>query len=109
MQLTFFSSMGWKSWDVEAKPAVPDGMPVLVDDDLLFVDGSGPRATVVVNRWLRELPSSGAPAAVTWAVYGRVLRDWMVFLAEHGAGVFADREQLKAVLGAYAVYRAAGP
>lgn len=109
MQLTFFSSMGWESWDVEAKPAVPDGMPVLIDDDLLFADGGVPRPTVAVNRWLRELPSSGAPAAGTWAVYGRVLRDWMVFLAEYGAGVFADRERLKAVLGAYAVYRAAGP
>lgn len=109
MQLIFFCSVGWESWDVGARPAIPDGMPVLIDEDLVFADGGVPRATVAVNRWLRELPSSGAPAAGTWAVYGRVLRDWMVFLAEHGVGVFADRERLKAVLGAYAVYRAAGP
>jgi integrase len=108
MQLTFFSSVGWESWDVEARPAIPDGMPVLVDDDLRFDDGGGLRPAVVVNRWLRELPSSGAPAVGTWAVYARVLRDWMVFCAGRGTGVFAGREQLKAVLGAYAAYRADG-
>ena len=84
-------------------------MPVLVDDDLLFVAEGVPRPAVAVNRWLRELPSSGAPAAGTWAVYARVLRDWMVFCAEHGTAVFADRERLRAVLGAYAGYRADGP
>jgi hypothetical protein len=39
-------------------------MPVLIDDDLLFEDGpAAPRPATAVNRWLRELPSSGAPAA----------------------------------------------
>src|SRR5947209_8760377 len=38
--------------------------------------------------------------AGTWAVYARVLRDWMVFLAEHGTGVFTDRGRLKAVWAA---------
>ena len=108
MQLTFFSSVGWESWDVGARPAIPDRMPVLVDDDLQFDDDGGPRPVLAVNRWLRELPSSGAPAAGTWAVYARVLRDWMVFCAGRGTGVFAGREQLKAVLGAYAVYRVDG-
>jgi integrase len=84
-------------------------MPVLVDDDLVFAVDGVARPTVAVNRWLRELPSSGAPAAGTWAVYARVLRDWMVFLAEHGTAVFAVREALRAVLGAYAGYRADGP
>ena len=64
----------------------PDRMPVLVDDDLRFDDGGGPRPAVAVNRWLRELPSSGAPSAGTWAVYARVLRDWMEFCAGHGTG-----------------------
>jgi integrase len=109
VELIFFSSVGWESWDVEAKPPIPDRMPILVDRDLAFVDGGVPRPTVVVNRWLRELPSSGAPAVGTWSVYARVLRDWMVFLAEHGTGVFADRVRLKAVLGAYAGFRADGP
>jgi integrase len=108
MQLTFFSGVGWESWDVEARPAIPDRMPVLVDDDLRFDDGGGPRPAVAVNRWLRELPSRGAPSAGTWAVYARVLRDWMEFCAGHGTEVFGEREQLKAVLGAYAVYRADG-
>jgi len=37
-------------------------MPVLVDDDLRFEDDDGVRPSVAVNRWLRELPSSGCPA-----------------------------------------------
>ena len=110
VELTFFSSVGWESWDVEARQAIPERMPVLVDDDLRFDDDSpGPRPSVAVNRWLRELPSSGAPSPGTWAVYARVLRNWMVFCAEHGTDVFAGREDLKAVLGAYAAYRAEGP
>jgi len=64
---------------------------------------------VAVNRWLRELPTSGAPAPGTWAVYARILREWMAFCEEHGTSVFADREDLRAVLGAYAAYRAEGP
>ena len=75
MELTFFTSVGWESWDVEARPVIPERMPVLVDDDLLFDGDGGPRPSVAVNRWLRELPVSGAPAPGTWAVYARVLRD----------------------------------
>ena len=88
VELTFFSSSGWKSWDVTARPAIPERMPVLIDDDLRFDDGGAARPVVAVNRWLRELPSSGAPASSTWAVYARVLRDWMEFCAEHGTAVF---------------------
>src|ERR1017187_10301010 len=82
MQLTFFSRTGWQDWDVAAEPALPDRMPQLVDDDLLFEDAGVPRPSVAVNRWLRELPVSGAAAPGTWAVYARALRDWMAF----GAG-----------------------
>ena len=109
MQLIFFSGEHWKSWDVEHKPVIPERMPILVDEDLMFGDGTAPRAAVVVNRWLRELPGSGAPSPNTWAAYARILRDWMVFLAGHGIGVFDAREQLKAGLSAYAAYRAVGP
>jgi hypothetical protein len=50
-------------WDVGHRPLIPEGMPVLIDDDLRFEDGPGaPRPSVAVNRWLRELPSSGAPS-----------------------------------------------
>ena len=109
VQLTFFSSSGWKSWDVMARPAIPERMPVLIDDDLRFDDAGGARPAVAVNRWLRELPSSGAPASSTWVVYARVLRDWMEYCAEHGTAVFAERAGLKQVLGAYAAHRANGP
>lgn len=108
--LTFFSARGWQSWDVEHRPLFPEGMPVLIDEDLRFEDGpAAPRPTVVVNRWLRELPASGAPAASSWETYGRVVKDWAEFLAVHGVGLFESRERLKAGLSRYAEHRAAGP
>src|SRR5712691_1299133 len=109
MQLTFFSRTGWQDWDVAAEPAIPDRMPQLVDDDLIFEDAGVPRPSVAVNRWLRELPVSGAAAPGTWAKYARALRDWMTFLLALGIAVFDTRDQLKRVLGAYAAHRAGGP
>ncbi|MGA5135291.1 site-specific integrase [Streptomyces olivoreticuli] len=110
MILSFFSSRGWESWDVEHRPLIPEGMPVLVDDDLCFEDGpAAARPTVVVNRWLRELPASGAPAPSSWENYARVVKEWMEFLAEHGVSLFDVRERLKAGLSRYAEHRAAGP
>ena len=85
--LSFFSSQGWESWGVGHRPLVPERMPVLVDDDLLFEDGPGaPRPVVAVNRWLRELPASGAPSPATWEAYARAVREWMEFLDLHGVG-----------------------
>src|SRR2546425_9287376 len=110
MFLSFFESRGFESWEVEHRPVIPERMPFLVDDDLRFEDGPGaPRPCVAVNQWLRELPSSGAPAPKTWAYYARVLKAWMEFCAGRGVGLFDSRERLKDVLGAYAEYRAAGP
>ena len=108
--LSFFSSQGWESWDIGHRPLIPERMPVLVDDDLLFEDGPGaPRPTVAVNRWLRELPASGCPAPASWESYARVVREWAEFLGRHGVGLFDSRERLKLALGKYAEYRAAGP
>jgi site-specific recombinase XerD len=108
--LNFFSSRGWESWGLERAPLIPERMPVLIDDDLRFEDGPGePRPTVTVNRWLRELPSSGAPAPKSWDYYARVVREWMEFLTVHGVGLFDIRERLKLALGKYAEHRATGP
>jgi len=108
--LSFFSSRGWESWDVASRPVIPERMPVLVDDDLLFEDGPGaPRPAVAVNRWLRELPASGCPAPGSWESYARVVKVWSEFLALHGVSLFGSRERPKAALGKYAGYRAAGP
>lgn len=41
-----FSSAGWESWDVRTRPVIPDGMPVLVDDDLAEV-GIDPSPQVI--------------------------------------------------------------
>ena len=101
---------GWESWDIGRRPLIPERMPVLVDDDLLFEDGPGaPRPSVAVNQWLRELPSSGAPSPKSWEYYARVVREWMEFLAVHGVGLFESRDRLKQALGKYAEHRAAGP
>jgi len=108
--LSFFSSQGWESWDLGYRPLIPERMPVLVDDDLLFEDGPGaPRPAVAVNRWLRELPASYCPSPSSWESYARVVKDWSEFLALHGVGLFDSRQRLKAALGKYAEYRAAGP
>ena len=110
MILSFFSSQGWESWDVGHRPLIPEGMPVLIDDDLRFEDGPGaPRPSVAVNRWLRELPSSGAPSPKSWEYYARAVREWMEFLAVHGVALFDSRARLKQALGKYAGHRAAGP
>ena len=110
MILSFFSCKGWESWDVRRCPLLPERMPVLIDDDLRFEDGPGaPRSTGAVNRWLRELPASGAPSPKSWEYYARAVKEWAEFLAEHGIGLFDSREQLKLALGKYAGYRAAGP
>ncbi|MFJ2202834.1 site-specific integrase [Streptomyces violaceusniger] len=109
MILSFFSSRGWQSWDVGHRPLIPEGMPVLVDDDLRFEEGPAAlRPTAVVNRWLRELPASGVPAPSSWENYARAVKEWMEFLAEHGVEVFDSRQRLKAGLSRYAEHRAAG-
>jgi hypothetical protein len=110
MILSFFSSRGWESWDVGHRPLIPERMPVLIDDDLRFEDGpAAPRASVVVNRWLRELPTSGCPAPSSWERYARAVKEWAEFLAGHGVALFASRAQLRHALGKYAEHRAAGP
>jgi hypothetical protein len=90
VQLIFFSSTGWQSWDVRSRPVIPDGMPLLVDDGMVFENASGPRP-VVLNGWLRQLPSSGRPALASWASYARVRRVWLDFLIERGVGLFDER------------------
>ncbi len=84
-------------------------MPVLIDDDLRFEDGSGPRPSTVMNEWLRELPISGAPSPLTWRAYALVLKSWAEFLAARGVPVFADRRELRESLSAYAEHRLSGP
>lgn len=110
MILSYFSSLDWQSWDLEHRPVIPEGMAFLIDDDLLFENGpAAPRPASVVNRWLRELPASGAPAPSSWENYARAVKEWAEFLAEHGLGLFDSRERLKAGLSRYAEHRAAGP
>ena len=100
-----FTSQGWQSWDVERQPLIRDGMPILVDEDLRFADDGQPRPAAVANRWLQELPVSGAPSPRTWRVYAQVLRAWIEFLSDRGVDLFDSRTRLRAVLSAYAGHR----
>jgi site-specific recombinase XerD len=84
-------------------------MTVLIDDDFLFEDEHGPRATWAVNSWLRTLPSSGAPSPNSWRAYTLAARDWLTHLRRHALGVFASRQELVAALGTYADRRLSGP
>ncbi|MEU9241895.1 site-specific integrase [Streptomyces sp. NPDC048385] len=109
MILHFFSSAGWESWDLPSRPLIRHGMPVLVDEDLRFEDEDGPRPTVAMNRWLQELPITGAPSPNTWRAYAQQLKSWSEFLTEHSVGVFADQFRLRGALSAYAEHRLSGP
>jgi hypothetical protein len=40
--LHYFNPDGWEGWALSRRPVIRQGMPVLVDDDLLFEDGAGP-------------------------------------------------------------------
>lgn len=46
--------------------------------DLRFEGGpAAPRPTAMMNRWLRELPASGAPAPSSWENYVRAVKEWI--------------------------------
>ncbi|WP_131630800.1 tyrosine-type recombinase/integrase [Mycolicibacterium llatzerense] len=91
------------------KPLIAEHMPILIDDDLLFEDEGTFRQTVTVNRWLRELPVSGAPSPRTWDVYARVLKSWLEFLDSYGVGLLDSADLLRGALSAMAEYRMSGP
>jgi site-specific recombinase XerD len=104
-----YRSAGWDAWDVGSKPLIAEQMPILIDDDLLFEDSGVQRATVAVNRWIRELPVSGAPSPLTWLAYARALQGWLEFLRRHGVDLFDSVERLRGVLSAMAEHHMAGP
>lgn len=109
MLVHFFSAEGWQSWGLGGEPLIPERMPVLFDDDFLFEDEDGPRATRAVNAWLRTLPSSGAPSPNSWRAYALAARDWLMHLRRHRVAVFGPRQELVAALGTYADRRLSGP
>ncbi|MEU5384177.1 site-specific integrase [Kitasatospora cineracea] len=109
MHLIYFNSQDWESWGLGRKPLIPDGMPILIDEDLVFEEGGVRRPTAVANLWLRELPVSGAPAQKTWKSYAQAVRSWLEFLADRQVDPFGDRNELRAALSAFSEYRFAGP
>ncbi|WP_345394142.1 hypothetical protein [Nonomuraea salmonea] len=84
-------------------------MPVLIDEDLVLEENGQLRPAAVANRWLRELPVSGAPAARTWRVYADALRQWLEFLADRVVDPFGERAELRDALSSYAGHRLSGP
>lgn len=105
-----FRSDGWQSWELSARPLIPDGMPILVEDDLRFCDDLGIlRPAAAINDWLRELPLGGCRSPRSWVIYARVLRDWADFVAGLAVALFDTRDRLEAALESYAEYRLHGP
>ncbi len=74
---------------------IPEGLAFLVDDDLLFENENGLRATAVVNEWVRPRPTENCPAPSSWGTYARILRDWPVSALLHGVEIFDTRDRLK--------------
>ncbi|WP_030617088.1 integrase [Streptomyces sclerotialus] len=109
MLVHFFSADGWQYWGLDGEPLIPERMPVLFDDDFVFEDMHGPRATRAVNAWLRTLPSSGAPSPNSWRAYALAARDWLTHLRRHRVEVFGTRQELVAALATYADRRLSGP
>ncbi|MFD9690190.1 site-specific integrase [Kitasatospora sp. NPDC059088] len=109
MHLIFFKPNQWESWDLGRRPLIPEGMPVLVDDDLEFEASGALRPAAVANLWLRELPVSGAPAQKTWKSYAQALRSWLEFLAAAGVDPFGDREEVRKALSSFSEFRFSGP
>ena len=107
--LHYFDPAGCDEWDLRDRSLIRSGMPTLIDEDLRFEDEHGPRPATVINRWLRDLPVSGAPSPRTWRTYAGVLKAWVEFLAARGFDVFGDRRQLRDGLSAYAEHRLSGP
>jgi site-specific recombinase XerD len=79
---------------------IPDGMPFLLDE--------GGVPVRVVNRWLRSLPTSGAPAPKTWEAYAGDLAAWVRFLRGRSLDVIDDPSALKDALAAYHADRLMG-
>lgn len=79
---------------------VPEGMPFVLNDDGSY--------EWVLNRFLRSLPTSGAPSPRTWRAYAHDLMTWARFLAEHRGETVLDatRDDLDAF---YAARRLSGP
>ncbi|MCX5097413.1 site-specific integrase [Streptomyces sp. NBC_00365] len=110
MHMSSFTPAGWESWNVSRQPLIRTGMPILIDDDLLFEDVPGsPRPAVQANRWLRELPLEGASAVRTWENNAGCLCEWLTFLKDRGVHPLRDRQELRAALSMYAEYRFNGP
>ncbi|MFH9944402.1 tyrosine-type recombinase/integrase [Streptomyces murinus] len=109
MHLIFYSPSEWDTWSLGRRPLIPEGMPVLVDEDLVLEEGGKLRPAAVANLWFRELPISGAPARRTWKTYAQGVRSWLEFLAERGVDPLSERDDLRAALSAFSEYRFAGP
>ncbi|HTI27162.1 MAG TPA: hypothetical protein VL652_39620 [Kutzneria sp.] len=92
---------------LQREPLIRPGMPVLIDDDLRFEVDGRTRPVVVANRWLRELPTRGAPAPRTWVIYAGVLRQWLEFLRSRQVDPFGG--ELRSAVSAYAGHRLSGP
>ncbi|MBK3627463.1 site-specific integrase [Streptomyces sp. MBT49] len=109
MHLIFYSPNEWDTWGLGRRPLIPEGMPVLIDEDLVLEEAGKLRPAAVANSWFRELPISGAPAVRTWKAYAQAVRSWLEFLDDRGVDPFGERDEIRAALSSFSEYRFAGP
>ncbi len=80
-------------------PRIPPRMPFVVGDDGSYAGD--------VNRWIRQLPSTGARSPNTWLAYARDVSVWLRFLSLRGTTVWAATDDDVAAF--HAVRRLSGP
>ena len=101
MRVYRFDGAGCAGFPADPLVGIPEGMPFLLDDAGVPVR--------VVNRWLRSLPTSGAPAPKTWVAYAGDVKAWVGFLEKRGVDVLDDRSVLREAVAAYHGERRMGP
>ena len=109
MHLFFYRRTDWETWGLGRRPLIPEGMALLVDEDLIFEEHGNLRPAAVVNRWLQELPISGAPSPHTRKSYAQALPSWLEYLATLQVSPFGEQAELRQALALYAEYRLGGP
>ncbi|MGH2688091.1 MAG: tyrosine-type recombinase/integrase [Actinomycetota bacterium] len=75
-------------------------MPFFLEDD-----GTPVRP---VNRWLRSLPTTGAPAPTSWAAYAGDLGAWIRFVSDRSLHAIDEPSALAEAVAAYHAHRRMG-
>ncbi|WP_116765304.1 tyrosine-type recombinase/integrase [Arthrobacter sp. H-02-3] len=87
---------------------IPEGTPLIIDDDLLFQDSDKNRPSWIVNAWIINRSHEPRISTRTLNIYLGALLAWLVFLRRNGFELLGDRASLQAALGLYADFQLSG-